>query len=79
MAIDLSIDQTPFREDELERVRLCGARVLTLDQIEGLKNPDVQCWDTEEGDDGDPPRLWVPNGCTLEQLLQEAFVIQLLR
>lgn len=62
VAVDLSIDQTPFRPDELERVKLCGARVLTLDQIEGLKNPDVQCWGTEEGDDGDPPRLWVPNG-----------------
>ncbi|KAI3801950.1 hypothetical protein L1987_30069 [Smallanthus sonchifolius] len=62
VAVDLSIDQTPFREDELERVKLCGARVLTLDQIEGLKNPDVQCWGTEESDDGDPPRLWVPNG-----------------
>ncbi|KAG6723609.1 hypothetical protein I3843_03G210700 [Carya illinoinensis] len=61
-AVDLSIDQTPFRADELERVRLCGARVLTLDQIEGLKNPNVQCWGTEEDDDGDPPRLWVPNG-----------------
>ncbi|KAK2645603.1 hypothetical protein Ddye_020798 [Dipteronia dyeriana] len=62
VAVDLSIDQTPFRADELERVKMCGARVLTLDQIEGLKNPDVQCWGTEEGDDGDPPRLWVPNG-----------------
>lgn len=62
VAVDLSIDQTPFRDDELERVKICGARVLTLDQIEGLKNPDVQCWGTEEGDDGDPPRLWVPNG-----------------
>ncbi|KAM1727229.1 hypothetical protein ACFX12_017898 [Malus domestica] len=62
VAVDLSIDQTPFRVDELERVKLCGARVLTLDQIEGLKNPDVQCWGTEESDDGDPPRLWVPNG-----------------
>ncbi|XP_019448371.1 PREDICTED: protein phosphatase 2C and cyclic nucleotide-binding/kinase domain-containing protein-like isoform X3 [Lupinus angustifolius] len=62
VAVDLSIDQTPFRPDELERVKLCGARVLTLDQIEGLKNPDVQCWGTEEADDGDPPRLWVPNG-----------------
>ncbi|XP_065851430.1 protein phosphatase 2C and cyclic nucleotide-binding/kinase domain-containing protein [Euphorbia lathyris] len=61
-AIDLSNDQTPFRADEIERVKLCGARVLTLDQIEGLKNPDVQCWGTEEQDDGDPPRLWVPNG-----------------
>lgn len=62
VAVDLSMDQTPFREDELERVKLCGARVLTLDQIEGLKNPDVQCWGTEEADDGDPPRVWVPNG-----------------
>jgi len=62
VAVDLSIDQTPFRSDELERVKMCGARVLTLDQIEGLKDPDVQCWGTEEGDDGDPPRLWVPNG-----------------
>ncbi|RAL37184.1 hypothetical protein DM860_004106 [Cuscuta australis] len=62
VAVDLSIDQTPFRHDELERVKGCGARVLTMDQIEGLKNPDEQCWDTEEGDDGDPPRLWVQNG-----------------
>ncbi|KAG9449193.1 hypothetical protein H6P81_009158 [Aristolochia fimbriata] len=62
VAVDLSIDQTPFRVDELERVKECGARVLTLDQIEGLKNPDVQCWGSEEADDGDPPRLWVPNG-----------------
>lgn len=63
VAVDLSLDQTPFRVDELERVKMCGARVLTLDQIEGLKNPEVQCWGNEEGDDdGDPPRLWVPNG-----------------
>nr|CAB3446431.1 unnamed protein product [Digitaria exilis] len=62
VAVDLSIDQTPYRLDELERVKECGARVLTLDQIEGLKNPDVQCWGTEESDDGDPPRLWVQNG-----------------
>ncbi|XP_047319739.1 protein phosphatase 2C and cyclic nucleotide-binding/kinase domain-containing protein-like [Impatiens glandulifera] len=61
-AVDLSIDQTPYRSDELERAKLCGARVLTLDQIEGLKDPDVVCWGTEEGDDGDPPRLWVENG-----------------
>jgi serine/threonine protein phosphatase PrpC len=62
VAVDLSIDQTPFRPDELERVKEGGARVLTLDQMEGLKNPDVQCWGTEEGDDGDPPRLWVQQG-----------------
>ena len=62
MAVDSSIDQTPFRAYEFERVKLCGARVLTLDQIKGLKNPVVQCWDTERGDGGDPPRLWVSNG-----------------
>ncbi|KAI4379401.1 hypothetical protein MLD38_005705 [Melastoma candidum] len=61
VAVDLSMDQTPFREDECERVMLCGAQVMTLDQIEGLKNPDVKCWGDEEGDDGDPPRLWLPN------------------
>lgn len=61
-AVDLSNDHTPFRADECARVRLCGARVLSLDQLEGLKNPDVQCWGGEEDDDGDPPRLWVANG-----------------
>lgn len=62
VAVDLSSDQTPFRTDECARVKLCGARVLTLDQLEGLKNPNVQCWGGEEDDDGDPPRLWVSNG-----------------
>ena len=27
-----------------------------------LQDPNVQCWGTEEDDDGDPPRLWAPNG-----------------
>lgn len=62
VAVDLSSDQTPFRADECARVRRCGARVLTLDQLEGLKNQNVQCWGGEEDDDGDPPRLWVQNG-----------------
>ena len=26
-----------------------------------LQDPTVQCWGTEEEDDGDPPRLWAPN------------------
>lgn len=60
-ALDLSCDQTPFREDEYKRVKLCGARVLSLDQIEGHKDPNVQSWGTEEDDEaGDPPRLWLP-------------------
>lgn len=62
VAEDLSSDQTPFRRDEYERVKLCGARVLSVDQVEGLKDPDVQHWGDEESRGGDPPRLWVPNG-----------------
>ncbi|OVA04419.1 Protein phosphatase 2C (PP2C)-like domain [Macleaya cordata] len=62
IAEDLSCDQTPFRKDEYERVKLCGARVLTADQVEGLKDPDIQNWGDEESDGGDPPRLWVQDG-----------------
>ena len=75
------------REDECARVKEYGARIMTLDQLEGVKvcpraglqwlhpyqrpamtgehlmpqDPTVQCWGTEEEDDGDPPRLWAPN------------------
>ncbi|KAK9829289.1 hypothetical protein WJX72_004963 [[Myrmecia] bisecta] len=61
VAVPLSHDQTPFRRDECERVKKYGARVLTLDQVEGVKDPDVQCWGDEDEDSGDPPRLWAPN------------------
>ncbi|KAJ1427245.1 Zinc finger, RING-type [Sesbania bispinosa] len=62
IAEDLSSDQTPFRRDEYERVKLCGARVLSVDQVEGIKDPNIQHWGDEESRGGDPPRLWVPNG-----------------
>ncbi|KAG5240982.1 protein phosphatase [Salix suchowensis] len=62
VAEDLSSDQTPFRKDEYERVKLSGARILTFDQVEGLKDPDIQVWGDEESQGGDPPRLWVQNG-----------------
>ncbi|XP_021727736.1 probable protein phosphatase 2C 35 [Chenopodium quinoa] len=62
IAQDLSRDQTPFRQDEYERVKLCGARVLSVDQVEGLKDPTVQTWGDEETEGSDPPRLWVENG-----------------
>lgn len=62
IAEDLSSDQTPFRRDEYERVKLCGARVLSVDQVEGIKDPNIQHWGNEESWDGDPPRLWLPNG-----------------
>ncbi|XP_059434333.1 probable protein phosphatase 2C 35 [Corylus avellana] len=62
VAEDLSYDQTPFRRDECERVKLCGARVLSVDQVEGLKDPNIQTWGNEESQGGDPPRLWVQDG-----------------
>ncbi|XP_059649392.1 probable protein phosphatase 2C 35 isoform X2 [Cornus florida] len=62
VAKDLSHDQTPFRKDECERVKLCGARVLSVDQVEGLKDPRIQSWGDEETEGGDPPRLWVQDG-----------------
>eukprot|EP00899_Mesostigma_viride_P026827 jgi/Mesvir1/7329/Mv19140-RA.2 len=58
VAWDLSHDQTPFRADECARVKRAGARVLTMDQLEGLKDPRIQTWGGEDDDDGDPPRLW---------------------
>ena len=58
----LSIDQTPFRRDERDRVKRCGARVLTMDQIEGLRDPNDQDFGEEEDDDGDPPRVWCREG-----------------
>ncbi|KAL3626187.1 hypothetical protein CASFOL_029736 [Castilleja foliolosa] len=62
VARDLSIDQTPFRKDECERVKACGARVLSVDQVEGIKDPRIQSWGDEETDGNDPPRLWVQDG-----------------
>ncbi|KAK1436027.1 hypothetical protein QVD17_01802 [Tagetes erecta] len=62
VAQDLSQDQTPFRNDECERVKECGARVLSVDQVEGVKDPTVQSWGDEENAGSDPPRLWMKNG-----------------
>ncbi|GKV39100.1 hypothetical protein SLEP1_g46915 [Rubroshorea leprosula] len=62
LAKDLSHDQTPFRKDECERVKECGARVLSASQVEGFGDPDIQSWGDEETHGGDPPRLWVQDG-----------------
>ena len=70
-ALPLSRDQTPYRRDERIRVKATGARILSLDQIEGLEpiGPDDE--DEAEGDlelgeeldeGGDPPRVWSPHG-----------------
>jgi len=60
----LSIDQTPFRKDERERVKKRGAVVMTIDQIEGLE-PIHENWGLNLGEEvdesGDPPRVWESN------------------
>ena len=60
----LSSDQTPFRKDERERLKLRGAKIFTLDQIDGHE-PHHENWgnEGETGDEiddaaGDPPRVW---------------------
>lgn len=73
-ALPLSRDQTPYRKDERIRIRKTGARILSLDQIEGLEPiPDEDEDDGSEGEGdivlgeeidegGDPPRVWSPHG-----------------
>jgi serine/threonine protein phosphatase PrpC/CRP-like cAMP-binding protein len=71
-AFPLSRDQTPYRRDERARCRGTGARILSLDQLEGLEpindrdesqNDDEDLELGEELDEGgDPPRIWSPNG-----------------
>lgn len=65
VAKPLSTDQTPYRRDERARVRKCGARVLNMDQLEGLEAIHDD-WDMSLGDEvdegGDPPRIWSQDG-----------------
>jgi hypothetical protein len=66
VARPLSSDQTPYRKDERERVKKYGARILSMDQIEGLEPIHENWGDLNLGEDidegGDPPRIWSPNG-----------------
>jgi serine/threonine protein phosphatase PrpC len=65
IARPLSIDQTPFRKDERERVKKSGARVMTSDQLDGLE-PIHENWGLNLGEEidvsGDPPRIWAQDG-----------------
>ncbi|RLN92807.1 hypothetical protein BBJ28_00018122 [Nothophytophthora sp. Chile5] len=53
------------RADERVRVKKCGARILTVDQVEGLE-PIHENWGLTLGEEidenGDPPRIWHPYG-----------------
>ncbi|KAL5215683.1 hypothetical protein ABZP36_007084 [Zizania latifolia] len=59
VAEELSWDQTPFRADELARVKAFGARVMSVEQVEGVRDLDAEGW---VADEGDLPRVWARDG-----------------
>lgn len=65
-AYPLSDDQTPYRKDERERVKKCGARVMSMDQIAGFEPLHEKWGDVKLGEAideaGDPPRVWSKYG-----------------
>jgi serine/threonine protein phosphatase PrpC len=64
-AIPLSQDQTPWRQDERERIKEEGGRIMTIDQMEGKEEMHENFGNRilGESDDvdiqGDPPRVWL--------------------
>ncbi|KAL7516928.1 hypothetical protein ACHAWX_001898 [Stephanocyclus meneghinianus] len=57
VAIALSEDQTPYRKDERERLKNSGARVCTIDQMEGI-DPMHENWGELDVDADVIPRVW---------------------
>lgn len=77
----LSSDQTPYRKDERERIKSTGARVLTIEQVDGYE-PIHENWDESVMNDdseknGNPPRVWSANhnfpGAAFTRSLGDAF------
>lgn len=66
VAKPLSSDQTPYRKDERERCKKYGARIMSMDQIEGMEPIHENWGDLNLGETidegGDPPRIWSPKG-----------------
>jgi len=60
----LSKDQTPYRKDERDRVRKYGARIMSMDQMDGTEPLHDDWKELTLGEDldvtGDPPRIWHP-------------------
>ncbi|EJK70982.1 hypothetical protein THAOC_07616 [Thalassiosira oceanica] len=77
VAIPLSEDQTPYRKDERERLKKSGARVCSIDQMEGLEPMHENWGEVDLGVDidveGDPPRVWLADrnfpGCAFSRSL----------
>jgi len=62
MAIPLSEDQTPYRKDERDRLKKAGARICSIDQMEGIAPMHEDWGEVDLGvdidEEGDPPRVW---------------------
>jgi len=79
IAYSLSIDQTPYRQDERERVKASGAVVMSCDQLEGIV-PYHENWGINLGEEldngGDPPRVWAPGksfpGCAFTRSIGDS-------
>ena len=79
IAYSLSIDQTPYRQDERERVKGAGAVVMSCDQLEGIV-PYHENWGVNLGEEldngGDPPRVWAPGktfpGCAFTRSIGDS-------
>mmetsp|Transcript_17789 Transcript_17789/g.45577 ORF Transcript_17789/g.45577 Transcript_17789/m.45577 type:complete len:1043 (-) Transcript_17789:686-3814(-) len=79
IAYSLSIDQTPYRADERERVKAAGAVVMSCDQLEGIV-PYHENWGVNLGEEldngGDPPRVWAPGksfpGCAFTRSIGDS-------
>lgn len=84
IAYSLSIDQTPYRQDERERVKAAGAVVMSCDQLEGIV-PYHENWGVNLGEEldngGDPPRVWAPGktfpGCAFTRSIGDAVAEQI--
>lgn len=59
VAVNLSTDQIPYREDEYARIQRYGGVVMTQGQVDGDKDRNLKCWGGENDDGGDPPRVWI--------------------
>jgi len=77
LAIPLSKDQTPYRKDERDRVKKCGAAIMSVDQMEGSEPMHENWGDLDLGVDidieGNPPRVWAKGeeypGCAFTRSL----------
>lgn len=78
-ASPLSSDQTPYRKDERDRLKKAGAKIMTMDQIEGYE-PIHENYGTGLGDEidqgSDPPRVWDASlekpGCAFSRSIGDA-------